>query len=203
MQLSMFLSAAKQRRCLINSLLIIPQPTMGVNCFQQLFISFLSFLRESQPDKTLPYSKPDGSDMIFCFPQRVFSPSSRYLRPFGSIKNALLSEKYSYYTTGQRKMSNKLQARENIFFRKTLTDVGAGQSCTVTEVSSLQAAQRLAELGLTENVAITVLRVAPFGDPMEISLRGYRLCLRKETADKIFVTDKDYDTPHAIGKKPL
>lgn len=44
-------------------------------------------------------------------------------------------------------------------------------------------ARRLQEMGLTEGTTFKVVKVAPFGDPVEIDLRGYRLCLRKrETA---------------------
>jgi ferrous iron transport protein A len=44
-------------------------------------------------------------------------------------------------------------------------------------------ARRLKEMGLTVGALFTVVKIAPFGDPVEISLRGYRLCLRKrETA---------------------
>ena len=39
--------------------------------------------------------------------------------------------------------------------------------------------ERLMEMGLTEGTEFSVEKVAPFGDPIEISVRGYRLCLRK------------------------
>ena len=43
---------------------------------------------------------------------------------------------------------------------------------------------RLQEMGLTVGTSFRVVKVAPFGDPVEIDLRGYRLCLRKqETKD--------------------
>ncbi|MGV3615002.1 MAG: FeoA family protein [Fimbriimonas sp.] len=38
---------------------------------------------------------------------------------------------------------------------------------------------RLQEMGLTVGTTFRVVKVAPFGDPVEIDLRGYRLCLRK------------------------
>jgi ferrous iron transport protein A len=38
---------------------------------------------------------------------------------------------------------------------------------------------RLEEMGLTLGTTFRVVKVAPFGDPIEIELRGYRLCLRK------------------------
>jgi ferrous iron transport protein A len=42
--------------------------------------------------------------------------------------------------------------------------------------------QRFAEMGLTEGVEFQVVKVAPFGDPVEIEVRGYRLCLRRKEA---------------------
>ncbi len=41
------------------------------------------------------------------------------------------------------------------------------------------------DLGITKGVRITVTRIAPFGDPIEIRLRGYHLSLRREEAAKI------------------
>lgn len=38
---------------------------------------------------------------------------------------------------------------------------------------------RLQEMGMVEGTEFTVVKVAPLGDPVEISFRGYRLCLRK------------------------
>ena len=40
--------------------------------------------------------------------------------------------------------------------------------------------ERLQEMGLTEDTEFKVIKVAPFGDPVEIEVRGYRLCLRKK-----------------------
>jgi len=42
--------------------------------------------------------------------------------------------------------------------------------------------RRLLELGLTPGTVFRVVRVAPLGDPIEIALRGYRLCLRRAEA---------------------
>ena len=43
--------------------------------------------------------------------------------------------------------------------------------------------RRLLEMGLTVGTSFKVIKVAPFGDPVEIDLRGYRLCLRKNETD--------------------
>ena len=48
-------------------------------------------------------------------------------------------------------------------------------------------AQRLTEMGLTVGASIKVQRLAPFGDPMEIVVRGYHLSLRKSEAGGIEV----------------
>ena len=55
-----------------------------------------------------------------------------------------------------------------------------GMHARVTRISSDSGEMnRLLEMGLTEGTTFRVIKVAPFGDPVEIDLRGYRLCLRK------------------------
>ena len=60
-----------------------------------------------------------------------------------------------------------------------------GMKAKVVEVKGTSAeSARLVELGLTPGTEFTVTKIAPLGDPIEISLRGYRLCLRRnESAD--------------------
>ncbi len=87
-------------------------------------------------------------------------------------------------------MSNKSStAKKNFSATPNLSQIALGQSCRVEKVNASAAATlRLAELGLGTGAIVKVVRVAPLGDPMEISLRGYRLCLRKETAAHIDVS---------------
>ena len=66
--------------------------------------------------------------------------------------------------------------------KKTLTfgDLKSGMSARIIGCTACSdELQRLRELGLTDGTRIEVVKVAPFGDPVEISVRGYRLCLRK------------------------
>jgi len=46
---------------------------------------------------------------------------------------------------------------------------------------------RLGDLGFTPGTALRIVRRAPLGDPVEIEIRGYRLCLRLEQIDTLFV----------------
>ena len=50
--------------------------------------------------------------------------------------------------------------------------------------------RRLLDMGLTPNTKVTVRKVAPMGDPIEIRVRGYELTLRVEEAQKIEVEDE-------------
>lgn len=50
---------------------------------------------------------------------------------------------------------------------------------------------RLFEMGLTRGVQVTVTRRAPLGDPMEIAVRGTRLCLRRKDAARFLVVADD------------
>lgn len=47
--------------------------------------------------------------------------------------------------------------------------------------------RRLQEMGLVEGTEFLVLKVAPLGDPVEILVRGYRLCLRKHEAGNLLI----------------
>lgn len=46
---------------------------------------------------------------------------------------------------------------------------------------------RLADLGFVAGTELEVIRVAPLGDPVELELRGYRLCLRRDTLERVCV----------------
>ncbi len=69
-----------------------------------------------------------------------------------------------------------------------LSNLGIGNECVVTSVNvDKKTKHKLGSLGLTEGVKVTVVRVAPFGDPLEINLRGFYLAIRKSTLDLIEV----------------
>ena len=63
-----------------------------------------------------------------------------------------------------------------------------GQSGRVTSVGGEKALRhRLLEMGITPRTAVTVKKIAPMGDPIELLLRGYVLSLRLDDAGKIMV----------------
>lgn len=67
--------------------------------------------------------------------------------------------------------------------RIPFSEVRAGMTGRVVAIRSATAeARRLQEMGLSIGAEFTVLELAPFGDPVQISLRGYRLCLRRREA---------------------
>jgi ferrous iron transport protein A len=68
----------------------------------------------------------------------------------------------------------------------TLNELTVGQSARIRDVVGDDAiAVRLMEMGLTEGEPIELLWAAPLGDPLEFSLRGYRLSLRKSEAARV------------------
>jgi ferrous iron transport protein A len=67
-------------------------------------------------------------------------------------------------------------------------DLKVGDRARVVEIdSSDHSALRLLDLGLTIGTVFVVLKVAPFGDPIEIEFRGTRLCLRRREAQAVRV----------------
>lgn len=72
----------------------------------------------------------------------------------------------------------------------TLKDVGIGSTVTVKKINGEGAIKRrIMDMGVTKNVSIYVRKVAPLGDPIEITIRGYELSIRKEDAEKIEVEE--------------
>lgn len=71
---------------------------------------------------------------------------------------------------------------------KTLKDVRVGDSATVVKLhGDGPVRRRIMDMGITKRVEIYVRKVAPLGDPMELTVRGYELTLRKADAEMIEV----------------
>ncbi|WP_297717282.1 ferrous iron transport protein B [Intestinimonas sp.] len=87
-------------------------------------------------------------------------------------------------------------AAETVKKGGTLMDLEPGQSGVILKVGSDKGPvkRRLVDMGLTPGTMITVRKVAPFGDPIEVNIRGYELSLRKEDAAQIAVTTSREET---------
>ncbi len=73
----------------------------------------------------------------------------------------------------------------------TLKELSVGKSGVIGAVGGEGMLRcRLLDMGLIPNTKVTVQRIAPMGDPMEIRLRGYELTLRLEDADKIEIVEE-------------
>ena len=71
---------------------------------------------------------------------------------------------------------------------KTLREVTIGSSCKVRKLHGEGAVQRrIMDMGITKGVEIKVQKVAPLGDPMEVTVRGYQLSIRKADAAMVEV----------------
>ena len=74
---------------------------------------------------------------------------------------------------------------------KTLKDVAVGDTCRVKKLHGEgPVKRRIMDMGVTKNVEIYVRKLAPLGDPIEVTIRGYELSLRKADIDIIQVEDK-------------
>ncbi|WP_461247454.1 FeoA family protein [Treponema sp. R6D11] len=73
---------------------------------------------------------------------------------------------------------------------KTLKDTKPGETVMVVKIGGGgPVKRRIMEMGITKGVEIHVRKVAPLGDPVEITVRGYELSLRKEDAESIEVSE--------------
>ena len=70
----------------------------------------------------------------------------------------------------------------------TLRQVKIGSTVKVTRLTGQGAVKRrIMDMGITKGVEIYVRKAAPLGDPLEVTVRGYELSLRKEDAEMIDV----------------
>jgi len=69
-----------------------------------------------------------------------------------------------------------------------LKEVKIGDTVTVVKLGGEGAVKRrIMDMGITKGVKIKVRKVAPLGDPIEVTVRGYELSIRKADAEKIEV----------------
>ena len=78
---------------------------------------------------------------------------------------------------------------------KTVNDLRPGESGVVVSIGSSGALRRrIIDMGITPGAGVFMRKVAPFGDPIEINVRGYELSIRKSEAREIAVEKRE--TPH-------
>ena len=71
---------------------------------------------------------------------------------------------------------------------QTLKDIKVGQTVKVVKLQGEGAVKRrIMDTGITKGVEVYVRKVAPLGDPVEVTVRGYELSLRKADAQMILV----------------
>jgi ferrous iron transport protein A len=74
---------------------------------------------------------------------------------------------------------------------QSLDDVPVGTTVRVRDVTGADPVSlRLLEMGLTPGVAIRLVGKSPFGDPLELEVRGYRLSIRRQEAARVAIGDR-------------
>ena len=111
--------------------------------------------------------------------------------------NLIVNVKDSRVAIG-KEMANKIMVQCKSGWREynmkegekemTLKDVACGQTVKVTKLTGEGAVKRrIMDMGITKGVEIYVRKVAPLGDPIEVTVRGYELSIRKADAQMIEV----------------
>lgn len=71
---------------------------------------------------------------------------------------------------------------------KTLREVKSGETVTVVKLNGEGAVKRrIMDMGITKSCSVYIRKVAPLGDPVEVTVRGYELSVRKEDAQMVEV----------------
>ena len=75
---------------------------------------------------------------------------------------------------------------------KTVNDLKPGESGVVVSIGSSGALRRrIIDMGITPGAVVIMRKVAPFGDPIEINVRGYELSIRKSEAKEIIIEKQE------------
>jgi len=89
---------------------------------------------------------------------------------------------------GAERTSEKPMQGKDTEMNTTLADLEPGEKAKILRMAGAAAAnKRLMEMGLTRGATLSVVRVAPLGDPVEVQVRGYNLSLRKTEAKAVEV----------------
>ena len=74
---------------------------------------------------------------------------------------------------------------------RTLKEAKIGETVTVKKLRGTgPVKRRMMDMGITKEVEVHIRKVAPLGDPVEVTVRGYELSLRKADAEMIEIADK-------------
>ena len=70
----------------------------------------------------------------------------------------------------------------------TLADIEVGKTCTFERLNDTgEIRRRIMDMGITKGTQVSVVKVAPLGDPIDVTVRGYHLSLRRSDAANIEV----------------
>jgi ferrous iron transport protein A len=84
---------------------------------------------------------------------------------------------------------------------RPLSELRPGDRATIGRLDGCgPVRRRLLELGLTPGTSVTLVRLAPLRDPMEIRVRGYQLCVRRSEAEAVWVRA---ETPSLHAESPV
>ena len=73
---------------------------------------------------------------------------------------------------------------------KTLRDIPVGGDAVVVRLAGQGPLnRRIMDMGITKGASVHVRKVAPLGDPIEVTVRGYELSLRKDEAENVIVEE--------------
>ena len=73
---------------------------------------------------------------------------------------------------------------------RTLRDIPVGGDAVVVRLAGQGALKRrIMDMGITKGASVHVRKVAPLGDPIEVTVRGYELSLRKDEAENVIVEE--------------
>jgi len=124
------------------------------------------------------------------------SLSGRAVFRFQSVKSEFFSSRLLKLKFNFNSLTIVLSVRRNLGLIRNqtvnLTNLPIGENAKITAVrGDNQITRRLMEMGVVPGASVRMIKSAPFGDPLEVRVRGYHLAMRKSEADRITVQSSE------------
>jgi len=124
------------------------------------------------------------------------SLSGRSVFRFQSVKSEFFSSRLLKLKFNFNSLTIVLSVRRNLGLIRNqtvnLTNLPIGENAKITAVrGDNQITRRLMEMGVVPGASVRMIKSAPFGDPLEVRVRGYHLAMRKSEADRITVQSSE------------
>ena len=136
----------------------------------------------------MPLTMARSGEAITIRAVRGKDETRRFLESLGFVEGGQSDRQCKGYARCAQQKHGQQDYGVRGYSMRTLKEAKCGETVTVTKLGGEGALKRrIMDMGITKGTSIFVRKVAPLGDPVEVTVRGYELSLRRSDAENILV----------------